>query len=60
MVIVLFILYGYRKPTLWEMKQHRGGWEDVKSMPLLSALEICQSQQIPQIELDKLNVCMGD
>ena len=50
------ILYWCRRPTLWEMKQHRGGWEDVKSTSLVSALEISQSQQIPVIEIDKLKV----
>ena len=43
---------------MWEMKQHHGSWEDVKSTSLISALEICQSQQIPVIEVDKLKVCV--
>ena len=45
-----------RRPTLWEIKQHQAGWEDVKSASLLSALEIAQSQLIPMVELDKLKV----
>ena len=54
---VYCILLGIRRrPTLWEIKQHQAGWEDVKSASLLSALEIAQSQLIPMVELDKLKV----
>ena len=40
------------------MKQHRGGWEDVRSGSLISALEIGRSQQMSMIEQDKLKVCV--
>ena len=52
------ILFGYSKPSLWEMKQHRGGWEDIRSGSLVAALEIGKSQQLSMIEQDKLKVCM--
>ena len=52
------ILFAYSKPSLWEMKQHRGGWEDIRSGSLITALEIGRSQQLSMIEQDKLKVCM--
>ena len=38
------------------MKQHRGGWEDIRSGSLIAALEIGRSQQLSMIEQDKLKV----